>query len=67
MSVKQTADPAQALEHKMIEPFTTGRCGGSDQYGVSSYGYDIRVADESGFSQREFDDRGPSISIRNRS
>jgi len=36
-----------ALEHKMIEPFEDGqKRDGVISYGVSSYGYDIRVADE---------------------
>jgi dCTP deaminase len=36
-----------ALEHKMIEPFTDRQMrDGVISYGVSSYGYDIRVADE---------------------
>src|SRR5258706_2117934 len=36
-----------ALEHKMIEPFTDRQVReGGISYGVSSYGYDIRVADE---------------------
>jgi dCTP deaminase len=36
-----------ALEHKMIEPFVDGQVrDGVISYGVSSYGYDIRVADE---------------------
>jgi dCTP deaminase len=36
-----------ALEHKMIEPFVESQVRGSAiSYGVSSYGYDIRVADE---------------------
>jgi dCTP deaminase len=36
-----------ALEHGMIEPFEEGRARpGVISYGVSSYGYDIRVADE---------------------
>lgn len=36
-----------ALEHKMIEPFVEGQVRkGVISYGVSSYGYDIRVADE---------------------
>src|ERR1700731_2301598 len=36
-----------ALEHKMIEPFTDRQVReGVISYGVSSYGYDIRVADE---------------------
>jgi dCTP deaminase len=36
-----------AIEHKMIEPFEPGQVrNGQISYGVSSYGYDIRVADE---------------------
>ncbi|MGE3705007.1 MAG: dCTP deaminase [Vicinamibacterales bacterium] len=36
-----------ALEHRMIEPFEDQQVrGGVISYGVSSYGYDIRVADE---------------------
>ena len=36
-----------ALEHKMIEPFSDNqKRDGVISYGVSSYGYDIRVADE---------------------
>lgn len=36
-----------ALEHTMIEPFTDGQVrNGVISYGLSSYGYDIRVADE---------------------
>jgi dCTP deaminase len=36
-----------ALEHKMIEPFADRQVrDGVISYGVSSYGYDIRVADE---------------------
>jgi len=36
-----------ALEHKMIEPFVREQTReGVISYGVSSYGYDIRVADE---------------------
>ena len=36
-----------ALEHKMIEPFVeTQTRTGVVSYGVSSYGYDIRVADD---------------------
>lgn len=36
-----------AKEHGMIEPFTDGQVrGGGISYGVSSYGYDMRVADE---------------------
>jgi len=36
-----------ATEHGMIEPFTDGQVrSGAISYGVSSYGYDMRVADE---------------------
>jgi dCTP deaminase len=36
-----------ALEQRMIEPFEAGQVrNGVISYGVSSYGYDIRVADE---------------------
>nr|BAL56939.1 deoxycytidine triphosphate deaminase [uncultured Chloroflexota bacterium] len=36
-----------ALEHKMIEPFVESQVRqGVISYGLSSYGYDIRVADE---------------------
>lgn len=36
-----------AREHRMIEPFAGSQVrGGAISYGVSSYGYDIRVADE---------------------
>ncbi len=36
-----------AVEHKMIEPFEASQVrSGVISYGVSSYGYDIRVADE---------------------
>ncbi|MBI5712709.1 MAG: dCTP deaminase, partial [Chloroflexi bacterium] len=36
-----------ALEQKMIEPFVENQVRtGVISYGVSSYGYDIRVADE---------------------
>jgi dCTP deaminase len=36
-----------ALEHKMIEPFEPRQVRkGVISYGVSSYGYDVRVADE---------------------
>jgi dCTP deaminase len=36
-----------AREHRMIEPFVENQVRGSAiSYGVSSYGYDIRVADE---------------------
>src|ERR1700732_4399971 len=36
-----------ALEHKMIDPFVDDQVrAGVVSYGLSSYGYDIRVADE---------------------
>jgi dCTP deaminase len=36
-----------ALEHRMIEPFVDSQVrSGAISYGVSSYGYDIRVTDE---------------------
>jgi dCTP deaminase len=36
-----------ALEHKMIEPFVDGQVrAGNISYGLSSYGYDLRVADD---------------------
>lgn len=36
-----------ALEHKMIEPFVEGQVSkGVISYGLSSYGYDIRVAND---------------------
>ena len=36
-----------ATEHRMIEPFTDGQVrAGAISYGVSSYGYDMRVAPE---------------------
>jgi len=40
-----------AIEHKMIEPFADGQVrkngkGGVISYGVSSYGYDLRVASD---------------------
>lgn len=36
-----------ALEHRMIEPFVEGQISqGTISYGLSSFGYDIRVADE---------------------
>ncbi|MBN1966539.1 MAG: dCTP deaminase [Anaerolineae bacterium] len=36
-----------ALEHKMIEPFVDGQVrNGMISYGLSSYGYDIRVSNE---------------------
>ena len=43
-----------SLEHKMIEPFTDRQVReGVISYGVSSYGYDIRVADEFRIGARE--------------
>ncbi len=37
----------QVIEHNMIDPFVDGqKRDGIISYGVSSYGYDIRVADE---------------------
>ena len=34
-------------EHAMIEPFESGQVGdGKISYGISSYGYDIRVSTE---------------------
>lgn len=35
-----------AREHRMIEPFAEHQVRSGISYGVSSYGYDIRVADE---------------------
>jgi dCTP deaminase len=36
-----------ASEHRMIEPFSDGQVrDGSISYGLSSYGYDVRIADE---------------------
>jgi dCTP deaminase len=36
-----------ALEHRMIEPFTDTQVrAGVISYGLSSYGYDVRIADE---------------------
>jgi dCTP deaminase len=36
-----------ALEHQMIEPFVDGQMrAGVISYGVSSYGYDVRVGDQ---------------------
>jgi dCTP deaminase len=48
MSIKpDTWIRRMAREHKMIEPFVETQVRGSAiSYGVSSYGYDIRVADE---------------------
>jgi dCTP deaminase len=37
----------QAAQHRMIEPFTEKQvCDGVISYGLSSYGYDLRVSDE---------------------
>lgn len=48
MSIKSDRWIARmAREHRMIEPFAENQVrGGAISYGVSSYGYDIRVADE---------------------
>jgi dCTP deaminase len=48
MSIKSDRWIAQmAKEHRMIEPFTDKQVrDGTISYGLSSYGYDIRVADE---------------------
>jgi dCTP deaminase len=52
-----------ALEHGMIEPFEDRQVRqGVISYGLSSYGYDIRVADESNINNtvvdpKNFDDR----------
>jgi dCTP deaminase len=48
MSIKSDRWIARmAREHRMIEPFAEKQVrGGAISYGVSSYGYDIRVADE---------------------
>src|SRR5512136_3394882 len=48
MSIKSdTWITRMAREHRMIEPFAEHQVrGGAISYGVSSYGYDIRVADE---------------------
>jgi dCTP deaminase len=36
-----------AMEHQMIEPFTDGQVRqGVISYGLSSYGYDVRIADD---------------------
>ena len=54
-----------ALEHKMIEPFTDGqKRDGVISYGTSSYGYDIRVADEYQDLHQRLFRRGGSQSIR---
>ena len=64
-----------ALEHKMIDPFVENQVrSGVISYGLSSYGYDIRVADEfkvftninstvidpKAFDPRSFVDLGPT-------
>src|SRR6202049_2626723 len=48
MSIKSdTWITRMALEHQMIEPFVEGQVRvGVISYGVSSYGYDVRVGDE---------------------
>jgi len=47
MSIKcDTWITRMAREHRMIEPFAESQVRGGISYGVSSYGYDIRVADE---------------------
>ena len=48
MSIKSDRWIARmARDHRMIEPFAESQVrGGAISYGVSSYGYDIRVADE---------------------
>ena len=44
-------------EHDMISPFTDEQIKtGTISYGVSSYGYDIRVADEYKIFTKEFDE-----------
>ena len=50
-----------AHEHRMIEPFEDKQVrNGVVSYGVSSYGYDVRVADEFKiFYQRLFRHRRP--------
>lgn len=35
-----------AREHRMIEPFEEGQVRAGISYGVSSYGYDMRISDE---------------------
>ena len=46
-----------AHEQRMIEPFAEGKVRpGVISFGVSSYGYDIRIADET------FKDLSPTIS-----
>ena len=48
MSIKNdTWITRMALEQRMIEPFVDGQVrAGAISYGVSSYGYDVRVGDE---------------------
>ena len=48
MSVKSdTWIRRMAQEHRMIEPFVDGQVReGVISYGLSSYGYDIRISDE---------------------
>src|ERR1700750_2304638 len=48
MSIKNDAwITRMALEHQMIEPCVDGQVrAGAISYGVSSYGYDVRVGDE---------------------
>jgi dCTP deaminase len=48
MSIKSdTWITRMARDHQMIEPFVEGQVrGGVISYGVSSYGYDVRVGDE---------------------
>ena len=48
MSIKNdTWITRMALEQRMIEPFVAGQVrDGAISYGVSSYGYDVRVGDE---------------------
>ena len=48
MSIKNdTWITRMALEQRMIEPFGAGQVrDGAISYGVSSYGYDVRVGDE---------------------
>jgi len=58
-----------AIEEKMIEPFADRQVReGVISYGVSSYGYDMRVADEFRiFTNVNSSIVDPSISTRNRS
>ena len=42
-----TLDREQAINHRMIEPFSEKQvASGVISYGLSSYGYDLRVSDE---------------------